>query len=359
MPSNPLTVYAEWVRRNPAAATSAENVSRMFALIFANPESLLSMEGNWCLAKLHRLSNHILLETDGQPTTFSGVLSWGLRVVNEAESIVELYLRQKWSHRAGWRMVLLVNVLRILCSWVIKRDKVKEALQTLREFLVSKRRNSTISAAQDASRPEPTTRLVVPKVVTQSSPLSGSSVGWMDVLAVLADAYGAVRQLLLAASTYLAFPAHRLGATAKIVPITAPPSSVRSLAVSLSPTWTVWRTFLLADLVALVASYFVQRYRRPIVVVDDSVVVDADFSQLEPQLEEEDSADERRLQEAMRPLTKHVFHDPFFSVVLKGTVYRHLVDGFINRWIPLLGPLLGNQIRYMLAMQQHCYLYTE
>lgn len=69
------------------------------------------------------------------------------------------------------------------------------------------------------------------------------------------------------------------------------------------------------------------------------------------------SRDAARQQHAMRNLLYSLLRDPFFSVVLKQSISRYLVHGWVNK-IPLLGGLVGFQVAYFLSMQHFSFLYS-
>lgn len=367
----PLDHYIEWVRRNEAFVSAAENMTRGLSFLFANPASLISMEGTWTVTKLHALSNRMIISTAGRQVHRAEQLSWLMQGIREVECLVEIALRHLRHHRAGWLFVVGIEILKTLLRFFIHKRRLSTACRTLSglvlllQSLVASRAKSAATAASvtgfSLTRPKSTTSLIIPRVQTSRVAVAVPSLS--DIAASIVDLYVLLRPLLLAASAFASFPAKRLLLQDRFAFSAAAPTSVRSLKVSLSPSWGVWRLFVAADLAALLGAHLVRKYRAPIIVADGD---DAMAAVAEPELGSADAStaptdateDDKRVSAIGYTLVVSIFRDPFFSVVLKESVFRHLVDGRVNRWVPLLGPLLANQMRYWLSMQQHSFLYS-
>jgi hypothetical protein len=357
----PVHAYIEWVRENEARASGIERITRGIALMMANHESLLSMEGMWTASKVHGLTNQWILSSKGRTVSKAEWASWAMQLLQETDALCEIYLRQVVSHKAGWLWVMTCQTLKCLIRSFLHKERWTKAFTTIRDFVAAVvSRKASRSLASPQRRPQPLTSLVIPRVVSPTSVVQRPAL-WSDLGAFIVDLYVHLRSLLLSVAAFSAFPAVRNQTVAVFVPgVSQAPTAIQSLRKSLVPDWGAWRLVAAGDVVALFMSHVIRRYRVPTVVVADEEEakhqVGDGFESSTATVEE--TEDDLRISGLRQLIAMSIFRDPFFSIVIKQSIYKHLVNGRLNRWIPLIGPLIANQVLYMLAMQQHSFLYT-
>lgn len=357
----PIQKYIQWVRENEAGASGIERITRGVALMMANHESLLSMEGMWTVSKVHSLTNQWILNSKGRRVTAVELGTWAHQLLQETDALFEIYLRQSVSHKAGWLWVIAAHALKVVIRSLLQKERWASAFTTIRDVitaLVSRRGRRSLSQPQ---KPRPLTTLVIPRVVSSTSSVQRPA-SWSDIGAFTVDLYVHLRSILLSVTAYAAFPAARNNTMSiyRPPPPTAP-STVESIRKSLVPQWAVWRLFTFCDFTALLVSHVVRKYRVPIVIADEeeesSRRQGGDGFESSTNTVEE-TEDDLRISQMRQLIAMNIFRDPFFSIVLKQSIYRHFVNGRLNRWIPIIGGVIANQVQYMLAMQQHSFLYT-
>lgn len=358
MSLGPLSAYIDWVRDNEARANGIERITRGIALMMANPESLISMEGMWTVSKVHGLTNQWILSSKGRVVSNVEVGTWVQQLLQETDALVEIYLRQSVSHKAGWLWVLIAQLLKCVMRSYLQKEKWITAITTIRDVVTSMISRKGRRLQSQPQRPQPLTSLVIPRVVSPTSSVQRPA-SWSDVAAFAVDLYVHLRSLFIAATAYSAFPVARRGAVAVYKsPPAAAPSTVDSLRKSLLPQWSVWRLFAVADIGALLTSHVIRRYRIPTVIADEDTTAQAGEGYEAAKTTPEETEDDLRISMIRQLIAMSIFRDPFFSIVLKQSIYKHFVFGRLNRWIPLIGPIIANQVQYMLSMQQHSFLYT-
>ncbi|KEG09142.1 hypothetical protein DQ04_05731040 [Trypanosoma grayi] len=167
---------------------------------------------------------------------------------------------------------------------------------------------------------------------------------------------------------------------------------------SLMSNWGVWLSFFGLDACLILLSRYIRRHRVPVVYIDkeDSCgQLDTNGGEVPSRSMENShnggggdgnsngrttpripplplprppgtdvvaestpvvSRDSLRVQQALRNMAYSFLQSPFFTAVLQKFLYDHFVVGRLNR-IPLLGPLLGYQVAYLLCKQHYCFMY--
>ncbi|CUG90778.1 peroxisomal membrane protein (Pex16), putative [Bodo saltans] len=358
MSLGPLSTYIEWVRENEARANGIERITRGVALMMANPESLISMEGMWTASKVHGLTNQWILSSKGRSVSNVEVGTWIQQLLQETDALLEIYLRQSVSHKAGWLWVLAAQVLKCVMRSYLQKEKWSTAFTTIRDVITAMISRKGRRLQNQPQRPRPLTSLVIPRVVSPTSNVQRPAT-WSDIGAFAVDLYVHLRSLLIAATAFRAFPDARGRSVAVYtLPPKVAPSTVESLRKSLSPQWSVWRLVAAVDLVALLTSHVIRRYRIPTVIADEDTAAQSCDGVEAAKTTPEETEDDLRISTIRQLIAMSIFRDPFFSIVLKQSIYKHFVFGRLNRWIPIIGPVIANQVQYMLSMQQHSFLYT-
>jgi hypothetical protein len=375
-----LRSYFSWVRANEAKASSLEFSSRTMALVLGDPTNIVQMESLLLLAKLHALSNQIILGTANHVVSIDEVLSYGRRIMSEMECWIELALRQRTGHASAWRFVVLWLLSKVLLGLYMKRSAYKRMTRGMLSVA-----NSALGIHnKDGRRPDPdddadggSSAVVVPRVSVPRRQREALGSSPSDYLACVLDTFLVVRPLLLAFLAARAYPAHAGGGGGE--PFGGIGSLRSPLRSSLLADWRVWGTVAGLEVLAAVGSFWLKAHHVPLVTASRSASTPADEArQVRPPWPEEQAAsspssasaaaiasaaatttvESARLQRCFDALLFSFLRDPFFSVVLKEFVHRHLVTGWISRWVPMLGWILASQTSYHLTLQHNSFLYT-
>mmetsp|Transcript_47800 Transcript_47800/g.55284 ORF Transcript_47800/g.55284 Transcript_47800/m.55284 type:complete len:384 (-) Transcript_47800:73-1224(-) len=370
--------YVEWVRSNEAFALALERMSRGLSMFLINPDSLVSMESAWTLTKVHAFSNQVILSTANRSPTQREKWSWLLELIKEVECLAEIALRHLKNHRAGWLFVIAVELGKGIVRGMIHKGRFTEAVVVVKGLLLGLKRVKRpqgSSAAEGTQRPVVSSDLVIPRVIARGASIESisSRTTWADTFAVIIDTYLILRPIAMATLAFRRFSPSRLHMKQTFFHeevSSKTPAAVRAVMAlrrSLSPEWSLWRSFFVLDVASLVIATVVRKQRAPVLVIDqDNGTVrpasDAFCGDTDPAAwdgcSSEETAEDVRITTLKNAIFYSLFREPFFTVILKDMILRHFVDGVFNRWIPILGPLLANQVRYMLSMQECSYLYT-
>ena len=392
-----LLKYMTWVRENEAKASSLEWTSRTMALVLSDPSNIVQMESMLLIAKLHALSNQVILSTANRVVLPEEKVSYIKKAMAEMECLLELALRQKQGHAAAWRFVVCWLVAKSLFSFFLKRGSYKRLFSGLVQLVFNRGSNRRSPAAikfggnekaldlQESAGGEveggvntAQAALVIPRVSVPRRRIEalGTSVG--DYVAFLVDTFHIIRAPLLAFLAQRAFTGSRAGPNERFGTVMTKPfgtGSLRSpLKDSLLSNWRVWGSVVALEAVAAMASYWLKNHHVPLVTASRSILSPIEASPPSASNTGEPSSptsvtasaangevmtvEAARLQACFDSLLFSFLRDPFFSVVLKEFVHKHFVDGFINKWIPFFGWILASQVSYLLTLQHNSFLFT-
>eukprot|EP00758_Cryptobia_borreli_P007774 Tbor_TRINITY_DN5330_c0_g1::TRINITY_DN5330_c0_g1_i1::g.5229::m.5229 len=239
---------------------------------------------------------------------------------------------------------------------------------TLKE-IIKKYRNLPLSAATVRNRPH----------------TGSASVGFTylrnpaEYLAFFIDMFHAVHPALWAIMAYIYYPKEhfRVGGLLHSShdyisrkPTTAPnlfPSSVSvsPLSGTLQPSWSAWRLMFAAEVITLLGSFWISSQRPPVTVmpVHDHGERNKEYTDIHTLggscTGPWDAAALARIHKCEGNILKWALRDPFFSVVLKDLIRENFVNGWVNRYVPLVGGMVAGQVEYFLTMQKYSFMYTN
>ncbi|RNF17936.1 hypothetical protein TcG_05300 [Trypanosoma cruzi] len=256
--------YVLWVRDNAENALSVERFTQLIIRIVTDPRNFMTTEFAWTLAKLHSLSNRMIISTTGRRVGFTEKVAIVIKTLVEIECLLELGLRRFFGHEAAWTVLLALQSIKCVLNmlvhqqlflvpwiWAAVRQRLQLMLQQFMRLPDYGRRISSAVAEGFSALPATyvslapvrsgtvgpaNVRLVIPRVAlrqTYHSTAAGSGekenvvktseslrCTGIDLLGLLVDLALVLRPLLLLYFSRRAFPYGRTGiATLPVAPM--------------------------------------------------------------------------------------------------------------------------------------------
>lgn len=372
------SAYTDWVRGNPSAARSLEQMVRTVVMFSTNPNSLLQFEAGFSAANvLSFFHTELIGPEDGVDVTTGGdgtasplpprptdetnaelVARRAHHVLCEVQCVLELLGRNFLATvRSANRLVVLVEVIKSVLIVLSRWTRVKTTFARVSRSLTSPSSPTTHTPRGSPASPPSrgSRRLVVPVVLAPDvDPATGAALpprmtGWRDWLHLVLDVVHLVRPAIFA--YYSLLPRRRVvksrGGAASGLSAVANMAAVSNRRAA----WRVWVISFLLEMLMAILTYVADR-GAPVIVASPA----AASSPTDEPSPVAPAAD--RLPGRIRALTSYLFREPFFGLFLRRAIERWVVRGWIARNVPLLGTIIAAQTKYALRMQRESFLYT-
>ncbi|EAN89688.1 hypothetical protein, conserved, partial [Trypanosoma cruzi] len=114
--------YVLWVRDNAENALSVERFTQLVVRIVTDPRNFITTEFAWTLAKLHSLSNRMIISTAGRRVGFTEKVAIVIKTLVEIECLLELGLRRFFGHEAAWTVLLALQSIKCVLNMLVHQQ---------------------------------------------------------------------------------------------------------------------------------------------------------------------------------------------------------------------------------------------
>jgi hypothetical protein len=136
-------------------------------------------------------------------------------------------------------------------------------------------------------------------------------------------------------------------------------------------TWSFWRATVAVEAAAIGASFAVKKYQPSIAQTGvTSAASSRAASPASPASQgsgiglaerevgfprQHPIVDDAVLAARLRLLSRSLLRDPFFSLVLRDIIHRRVANGFVAKYVPLIGSIVSMMANYFLELQRLCF----
>ena len=384
-------LYMTWASRNGPLARQLENILRIATMYVVDLNQLPQLEAATCAGNMFRIVNDCCVPaypdgSDDSPTTFEAVTmdcdqherraAAALQLVSHMQCLIELIARGAFSHMKvengfltqncrsyaapagektwmnkhphslrGDAAVVLVEVLKALLHLLSRRRLFsvyfRRVIATFK-FYVASADNLGLQSSRCASRSATPSTIRLPVVeidddidcdknkCTESLRLRNTS----EWLWLITEIYYTVRSTLFAALLLQA---------------------ARRRTSSRSGMWRVWLLTSCTEFIMYCVGTRAKWNVPPTLRIPIGNEANQGYQSSKPLLPDAMVPQNART----RALLLLLCRDPVWGRFFAKTVDEWIVNGFIARRLPILGPLLSMTVRYNLAMRHCSLLYTS